>query len=63
MQLQFEVFWQPKLVSARDGTPTGMGTKKMPHHDSFGAMTLNAFEIRYIDRDDPFESPPNQRGL
>jgi 4-carboxymuconolactone decarboxylase len=30
---------------------------------SFVAMTLNAFEIRYADRDDPFESPPGQRGL
>jgi 4-carboxymuconolactone decarboxylase len=30
---------------------------------SFVAMTLNAFEIRHADRDDPFESPPNQRGL
>jgi 4-carboxymuconolactone decarboxylase len=30
---------------------------------SFVAMTLNAFEVRYADRDDPFESPPRQRGL
>jgi 4-carboxymuconolactone decarboxylase len=29
---------------------------------SFVAMTLNTFEIRYADRDDPFESAPNQRG-
>jgi 4-carboxymuconolactone decarboxylase len=29
----------------------------------FVAMTLNAFEIRYAERDDPFESAPSQRGL
>ena len=30
---------------------------------SFVAMTLNAFEIRHADRDDPFEPSPSQRGL
>jgi 4-carboxymuconolactone decarboxylase len=30
---------------------------------SFVAMTLNAFEIRFADRDDPFAAPPGRRGL